>query len=495
MPITLDDIRRERERRQVQSQRQLADPAGAALQQGASPSPGITLADIQAERARRSASADPFAPIGGTGSPTDEFRTNPRDEAVQEAFPTTLAGGDNAGATIGEVIGGGLGTLTGPAAPVAVPALASVGAGIGLAVSRFVQGEPVTMQEITGEALTSAIPEVATQVGKGLLRASKAARQARFSDLTQQVRQQTSQVFNPPEAELVKNLFQQVDQSGVKVGTDAIQKHLGGLGPRYNDLLQEVRRLDRSIKSGGEFETLVEGLQAGRRGAYDIGRLQTLRSELRKRGQTTNLPFEARELIGDFQAATDDAIYRGLAKGQHAAEADSVRDSLRTARAGYARLRRTEELQGIVEGAITSDKSGVGLTISLGRIKDTIRKGTGKAGKSIQRGFEHDPVSRQQFYKFLDDLGPKHDAINVTLADLPPHTLGDVAAKIGDYMATIYTSTAGREAFKDLVSSGNGRFTHSTIANLANVARRELDRAGEEPGPRASSFTIPNSPP
>lgn len=477
MPITLEDIRRERERR-------LANPAQTLAPVAQERPRGITLADIQAERARRAAGGfDPFNPPGSTGDPTREYRTDPQAEAVQEAFPTTLASGDVAGPTIGEVIGGGVGAMTGPAAPVAVPLLAAAGSGIGLVASRWLQGEPVTAQEVTGEALTSIIPEVITQGGRAVLRASKQAKAARFADLAQQARREAGEVFDPPEKALVSGLFDQVAESGVRVDTSSMQKFIGGLGPRYDDLVKEVRRIDNSLKTGGQFEDVITRMQAGQRGAFDIGRLQALRSELRKRAQTTNLPFEAKELIGDLEQAVDDSIFNGLARGQHAAEAESTRNTLKMARAGYAKLRRTEELQGIVENAITADKSGSGVTISLGRIKDTIRKGTGKAGKSIQRGFEHDPQAKQRFYDFLDRLGPQHDKINVSLADLPPQLLGQSIGLIGDWMATIYTSAAGREAFEQLVTSGQGKLTHSTLANLANVARRELEEQSEATRP------------
>jgi hypothetical protein len=327
---------------------------------------------------------------------------------------------------------------------------------------------------VTGEALTSLIPEVITQSGRAVVRASKQAKRARFEDLATQARREVGEVFQPPEAGLVKGLFDQVSESGVRVDTGAIQKFTGGLGARYDDLVKEVRRIDNSLKTGGQFEDMVTRLQAGQRGAFDIGRLQTLRSELRKRKGLTNMPFEAQELLGDFQSAVDDAIFNGLARGQHAAEGESVRNTLKLARAGYAKLRRTEELQGLVEKAITSEGSGTGVTINLGRIKDAIRKGTGREGKSIQRGFEHDPQAKKRFYDFLDRLGPQHEKINVSLADLPPHTLGASISKIGEWMSTIYTSTAGQEAFEQLVTSGQGKFTHSTLATLANVARREL---------------------
>ena len=474
MPVTLDDIRRERERRGAQEQAR-----------------GITLQDVQAERSRRAADEayDPFAPIGGTGDPQAVYRTNPTAEAVQEAFPTTLATPDVAGSTAGEIAGGALGTLAGPLAPVAVPALAAVGSGVGLAISRYLQDEPVTVQEVTGEAILSAIPEAVTQAGRGILRAAGASKRARFSDLAEQARREAGEVFDPPELDAVRDLFGQVAESGVKVDANAIRKHVADIGPQFDDLLQEVRRVDRGLKNAGEFEGLLSSLQGGNVAAYDIGRLQSLHSEIGKRLQSTNLPFEAKKLLGDFNYAIDDAIYNGLARGQNASKSEGTRNTLRLARAGWARIRRTEELSTIVEKAITSDKSGSGITISLGRIRDSIRKGVGKEGRSIRRGFEHDPQAKQRFYAFLDRLAPQHDSISVSLADLPPHTLGQVAGKLGDWMASIYTNTAGREAFENLVISGQGRFTHSTLANLANVARRELEREEEA---RSPSSAVPS---
>jgi hypothetical protein len=505
MPVTLEDIRRERERR-------LAAPAETLAPLAQKPQKvGITLDDIRRERERRAAGGfDPFNPPGGTGDPSAEYRTDPGAEAIQEAFnPATAAVGgvgaaaraasrlgagamgasiggsssDVAGPTAGEIAGGAVGTLV-PGAAVAVPALAAAGAGIGLMASRWLQGEPVTSQEVFGEAILSAIPETVTGVGKGVLRASKKARQARFADLAEQARREAGEVFQPPEKAMVSGLFDQVAESGVKADTGAIQRFMGEAGPRYDDLLKEVRRIDNSLKSGGQFEDMVSRLQAGQRGAFDLGRLQALHSEVGKRLQTTNLPFEAKELLRDFNYSIDNAIYNGLAKGQHAAKADSTRDTLRMARAGWAKVRRTEELQGLVEDAITAEGNGTAVKINLGKIRDTIRRGTGKRGKSILRGFEHDPQAKQSFNAFLDRLGPKYDAITVSLADLPPQTLGMSLSKIGEWMATIYSSTPrGREAFENLVISGQGKLTHSSLANLANAFIRY---AGEEQEARSS---------
>ena len=195
--------------------------------------------------------------------------------------------------------------------------------------------------------------------------------------------------------------------------------------------------------------------------------------------ETNGRQWESFELIDGLDRAVDDAIFRGLARGQNAARAGGTRDLLRAARAGWAKIRRTEELGRIVESSISTGGSGKDITVRIGGIKDRIRKGTGKEGRSIQRTFEHDPKAKKEFMDFLDRAGNTYDQINVSLADLPPHIVGDFAGKIGDWMASIFTSTAGQKSFERLMITGNGKFTANTIATLANLTRREFERAEE----------------
>jgi hypothetical protein len=242
----------------------------------------------------------------------------------------------------------------------------------------------------------------------------------------------------------------------------------------------EIKRIDTQLKTGGRYEALTQGLLTGTRGGYDIGQLQTLHSELRKRRQAFQ-PVEAKQLLDDFAGAVDSAIFTGLVRGRNAATSDATRATLQQSRQAWSRLRAAEELGSIVEDVITSGRSGRDLTIHLGRIRDTVRKGTGHAGKSLLRAFEHDPAAKERFTTVLDTLGKEYDKITVSLRDLPPEALGVVAGKVGDVVATLLTTVAGQRLFRNLVTQGSGLLTFDAALTAANAVRREAFGAGASP--------------
>lgn len=497
MAITREDIQRELARRRglihgpiQESPQEQSTPTTTETQAQEEPGLGMKIVNT----------------LNTVGQP--EFLSNVADVApdVGAALVPSFEQAENVLPAAGEIIGGTLGLKTGPAAPVATPAFAAAGAGIGRGISetisRWLQGEPITIQDIgqpaVEEAMLSAFPEVATQVGKAAMRAGKFGKQAiqraQFKDIASRVRAEAGEVFQPPDKDLVRGLFKQVGDSGVRVDVDPIRRHLGSVGDRYDPLLKEVRFIDNKLKTGGEFMNLMGRIQAGQRGAYDIGRLQDFRSAINDHlRRSPNMLHEAEKTLEGFADAIDDAIFNGLARGQQAATAPSVRNMLRVAREGWARILRTEDLQKMVESNIRSDNIGTGIRVSLGTLQDQIRKGSGREGRRILKSFEHAPTQRKEFMDFLDRLRLESDTLSVSLADVPVPYLGEIMTKIGDNLAVIYSSAAGREMFEELMVNNRGRFTHSSLANLANVARRELDAVQEERRPDLTPTGVTNT--
>ena len=378
--------------------------------------------------------------------------------------------GEIAGGTIGSVVAPGVGTIAGGAA----------GAGLGQAVEDWILIGEVDPKRAAVEAGLSLLPEVAeTALRAGVrsvLRSSAGGKIIRFAEAARRAREMPGAVFDPPEKRQVAQLFEQVRQSGVKIDTSPVRGHVQGLtSGKYDELLSEVKRIDRGLKTGGRFEALVKNLRGQGTGpqvaGWDIGDLQTLRSEVRKRKEAVK-PVEAKQLLEDFQDEVDDAIDFGLAKGR--VPAGDVPQVLQEARRGWARLRSAEEMTDAIERSITSTPDLSVQTFNLRQFFDNIRRKAGRQAEQINRALDLTPGGRARFEADIDNISELYKTIEMPLTDVAGFRRSFVIGGLGQMLSRIMSSDVGRKLFSEAVIYGRGRVSPNLMAAIASYARREM---------------------
>jgi hypothetical protein len=414
-----------------------------------------------------------------------------RQQLMGEAFRfmqkplERYGGGEGEGAlpAIGELAGNALGAATGPLAPVAIPALGAAGAGAGRALELAVQGKPVTAKEVGVEAGVSLLPEAAESAvrgaGRALLRSTPGGKLIRFDEAARRARGLGETVFQPPERAVVEKQFAMVRASGLKVDVGDIGQHVTALpAGKYDELASEVAGIDRRLKTGGRFTQLLEGVRKGMHGGYDIGELQTLRSELRKRRDQLEPP-EARQLLQDLQDAVDDAIDTGLARGRVAR--GQTPELLQEARRNYARLRASEDMAQMVENTITSTPDLAMASFNMRQFYDNLRKGNTKLAEQINRSLDQTPGARARFDKELDDISGLFKTIEMPLTDVGGFRRSAIIGGIGQMLSTIMLTDTGRRLFREAVVQGRGQVSLNALAVITNAVDRELGIVRADP--------------
>lgn len=361
---------------------------------------------------------------------------------------------------------------------VARPFTAAGGAMAGRALENIIQGQPTTTG-VGMEGLLSLVPEAAETavrtVGRNVLRGTKVGQQMRFSEAARLAREVPGQTFDPPQREAVGRLFDMVRQSGVRLDISNVRGHISGLRQgKFDDLFSEVQRIDRNLKSGGRFSNVVQNLrtqQGARVTGFDIGELQTLRSELRKRRLQLEPP-EAKQLLRDLQDEVDDAIDFGLARGR--VPAGQTPAILKEARVQYARLRSAEELGDMVERSITSTPDLSDVRFNLRQIADNLRRNTSKQSQAVNRALDLTPGARQRFQSQIDEISKQFQAIELSLADVSGTKRLFAIAGLNDMIGSILSTETGRRMFQRSVLEGRGRLSANAIAVILSAVRRDL---------------------
>lgn len=465
--------------------------------------------------ARLSGSTDPFQDVRGM-SVLEQIRAMftgdvPEDRPPQTTFteifeaegPQTLQEGFESlgmageiGATtgaelIGQRVGGALGAPFGP------PGIAlgtagggALGSGAGLVLSRKLQGRPgPTMTELGTEMGLSALPEFAEPAVKrmfrGMLRQSPAAQILRREEATRLARETPQRAFQPTTRAEAGALFDAVRDSGVQFDLGSVAAGLGDLTEgQVNDVLREVRRLDRQNLTGGRWEGTIRGILDESVGTHDIGDLQAMHSALRKRieGMKT---FEGQQLLQDLADDIDEAIFTAPTTPGGA----EARAQLGEARRQWARIRGAEELGEFLEDSIGTTSDASRELLSFATLRNQLRRNRTPRAKAVNRALDATPGARpifdeamtevQQFFQLIErPIGS--DVTGLARSSI----VGEMMRQLGDMMLRNpeevpalmrrVTAVANRTLLDPTQPLAAGR-----AAAAFNALRRELSGGGE----------------
>jgi hypothetical protein len=348
-------------------------------------------------------------------------------------------------------------------------------------------------QQFAGNLVSDLAFQGAESLGRGALRGIArnipAGAKIRFDAAAQRARQLAARTFQPLPLDEISPMFEQVRNSGVRVADDTTTSFLTQLQQgRYDDLLHEVRQIDRAAKNGGLYEDLLGRLRGAgaeegvSRIGLDIGEAQTLSSGIRKRLEATNAEYQGRQLLKDFRESLDSDIFSGAAVGPEAVSPGATQQLLQNARREYARFRGAEELSGLVEDNIRSTPDLKQQSFALNNLVDALRKDRTKVAQDVNRALEYTPNARGNFDKEIDELAKNFQTIEVVMADVTGIRRNPVVAGLGQLFGLVLLSDAGRKVFTNAVVNGRGTVSINALALAASVARNDLLRGIQAPG-------------
>ncbi|HET9663680.1 MAG TPA: hypothetical protein VFP00_05570 [Burkholderiales bacterium] len=416
---------------------------------------------------------------GGLRAPATGLaaRVLPRSLVPRQEDLGPLAGGpsltEGGLPAVGEIAGS---LVPGPAKPLT----AAAGAVAGLTAEKLIrEGRLQTLHEAGTEAGLTLLPEAVESggraVGRAMLRNLPGGKLLRFEEAARQARQLPEYVFEPPERQAVGRVFETVRQSGLKVDVGNMRGYITALPTeKYDELLSEVKRIDRQLKTGGRYTQLVEALhspQGATLAGYDIGDLQTLRSELRKRADQL-APVEAKQLLKDAQDAVDETIDQGIARGR--VPRGQTPEILADARRQYARLRASEDMSTMIERSITSTPDLGMQGFTLRKFADALRTGRSEISQSVKRALDKTPGAAERLENALAFIAKNFTTIEFPLTDVSGFRRNFLVAGFGQMLSTIMLTDTGRSLFTQAVMQGRGRMSPNTVAAIFNMARREI---------------------
>lgn len=385
------------------------------------------------------------------------------------------------------------GEAAGSLVPGVRPLTAAAGAAAGMTAERVLRGEQLpSLQELGMEAGLSLAPEVIESTGRAvmrtLIRGTEGAKQIRFSEAAKRARKRLPAVFHAPSRQVVNAQFEALRKAGLPVEVATFGGRLRDLTEgKYTDLLGEIRRIDRNLKTGGRYTEAFQAARGGDPLTLDVGDMQTLRSELRKRAEDVG-PFEARQLLRDTQSDIDEAIDIGLSSAEARAQGIDPRLA-RDARRNYALHRSSEEMADFVEQKIMDTPDLTDVQLNLRSLWTDLRRNTSRRAKQLNRSLDASG-SRQAFLDEIDGLRKLYSRIELPLADVSRGRRAWVIAQLGGWLSDIMLTTTGREMFERAVIQGRGRISPNTLAVIANAALRESPMRQQMVSPE----TVPPTP-
>lgn len=400
--------------------------------QAGAPPEGVNTADVATQRLRES-------PFGQVVGPVVEPMVQP--------------------SSIGEFAGTMLGSGK------VRPFFGAAGAGVGEGYRQWEAGEPFDVTKMGKEAAWSLAPELAESVGRAALktaaRGTSSGQALMKEKAVQQGRQVPERVFEPrPEAE-ISAAFDTVRQSGVQIDSSDMVRRMQTMPPgKQAALLDEISWIDQHNRTGGRYSQLLEQLRKpSTSNNVDIGALQDLRSQLRKRSAT--LPEgEARQLMRDFQAVVDDTIFHGPATGANIA---ATRETLMQARQDWARRIAADDMSDLLEDKIRSSQDLSMVSLNLAGFYDQLRRGRSEISRSVDRAIDLMPGGRERFDTAMQDVAQQFQYVNL------PKVPGMQQA-----LSLIMLSPTWRERLRGAIVDGRGTVSPNAFAMIANAARREM---------------------
>lgn len=453
------------------------------LQMPAPPPRSPALAQEQAEAAQQpwwQRAAQAF----GAASPEIEaldIRAQARAQAemspAERAELRRLEGQAGTGANVGELVGQTIGSAVMPGAGTALGG--TVGAVIGKTAETLLQeGRLPSWKEIGTEAAWSLLPEAAESLGRlglrTIARGTRGGQIIRFDEAARRARV-LPEVFEAQTREQVGTAFEAVRQSGVQLDTTALRQEIQSLRPgKYADVMAELRRMDRHMKTGNRYQQLFQNLrQTGgvQVTGMPIGDLQQLRSGLRVRIDQLE-HTEARQLLRDVQRAVDDAVDQGIARGRTAA--GQTPEQLQQARREWARVRASEDMGDLIERTITTTPDLSMASFNLRQFADAMRRNTGDLAQSVNRSLDQVPGARARFLREMDDIARLYQTAELPMADVFGIWRMPGFAMVRQWISQAMLSDTGRQLFRQAMLEGRGRVSLNGLAAAVNAGRREV---------------------
>lgn len=216
---------------------------------------------------------------GPLGIVSPEFRQTVEEKMARRTGLERFAG-HALPATVGTVVGGALGSLGGPAAPITIPLGASLG---GLAGELAAQEVGLTPESGIGAGMAAAAPLVGPAMGVG----TKLAGQGTRFGLRQ---------VAPMRAAIARHILEDITQQTEKLGTKILSHQRGLMGVPQSYLRNIINNLDDTLRDTNQLLTRQDL-------KHTMGALNELESEITRRG-LNEMPHgqQVLGLIGDVRS-------------------------------------------------------------------------------------------------------------------------------------------------------------------------------------------------
>lgn len=324
-----------------------------------------------------------------------------------------------------------------------------------------------------GEELLRAVPRT-------ILRSGQGARTIISDVAAQESKGLGRRVFHPEDEQVLSQMFNDVKASGVKLDIDPVTDLFTSLTPTQRQvLLRDVKAISSPLAAALQ-RTGTPG--ASRLTGWDIGDLQTMRSELLKRAHTVRAP-ERQDLINEMRMAVDDAIGNGMAVGSRAAGGNP--EMLKAAQAGWRRLKQSDDLQALVTKHTSFSPNLKYQDLNLAALRKSL-EGTNPLGRKVAASLGNaETTALQQELTTLAKRYPfvkvPSTVLNITGgAGLPAagyqllqgNIPGAAATATAAVMALALQSPRAMEVFRSAIVHGKGRLSSNDIASIVNAVRQ-----------------------
>jgi len=339
-----------------------------------------------------------------------------------------------------------------------------------------------------GEELLRAVPRTVLRSGQG-------ARTILSDVAAQESKGLGRRVFHPEDEQVLSKMFEDVKASGVKLDIDPVTDLMASLTPTQRQvLLRDVKAISSPLA------TVLQ--RTGQPGAprltgWDIGDLQTLRSELIKRGHAVRTP-ERQDLINEMRMAVDEAIGNGMAVGSTAAGGNP--EILKAAQAGWRRLKQSDDLQALVTKHTNYSPNLQYQDLNLAALKKSLdgtnplgRKVAGSLGAAETKALQQELTTLAKRYPFVKvpntimNISARGGLPAAGYLAITGNLPGAAVAASSAVMAGALQSPKAMAIFRSAIVNGKGRLSTNDIAAIVNAVRQVSDV--EEPvapsaGPR-----------
>lgn len=348
-------------------------------------------------------------------------------------------------------------------------------------------GQAPNWHEIATTTAWNLAPQVIEEGGRAafrnVLRSGQGARTILSDVAAQESKGLGRRVFHPQDEQVLSKMFEEVKASGVKLDIDPVTDLLTSLKPEQRQvLLRDVKAISSPLAAALQ--------RTGQPGAlrltgWDIGDLQTLRSELIKRGHAVRAP-ERQDLINEMRMAVDDAIENGLAVGSTAAGGNP--ETLKAAQAGWRRLKQSDDLQALVTKHTNYSPNIQYQDLNLAALKKSLdgtnplgRKVAGSLGEAETKALQQELTTLAKRYPFVKvpnsimNIGGRGGLPAAGYLAITGNVPGAAVAASSAVVALALQSPKAMSLFRSAIVNGKGRLSSNDVAAIVNAVRQVSD--------------------